>query len=987
MRIFLFSVLILISSSNALADQLAFSFLDPVGDHTGVVDVIRMDFTFDNATGDYTVVVTASVSNPFLGDIRVNLALFNPDIGAMTLNPSFLQDDANDFNLQSSLTTLMFTGTSARLQSWAEGNRVATSHGPFGVPSDATFFSFFTTMFEAPFGTGGVDRIADGEVATITPAPQITTLSPGSITAGSPGFDLTVVGENFETNSVVQWDGAERSTTFNSSQQLRAKILASDVVNAGSAFVTVSGPGISNKSEIQVGNPLPLIDCFDPTAAITGSSDFTITIYGSSFVPQSVVQWDGSPRQTTFESSRELKAEISASDIAESRTASITVLSPDPGGGLSPTMDFPISSIDPNAPRITRLDPDMADAGGPAFILTVHGTGFVPASMVQFNGQNRFTTFVNATQLRADIPDTDIALGCSATVTVENPSAEANAPNEVFETVSNPGVFTIVNPFPVLVEMTPTSQEEGRPSFFLTVEGVGFVSASKVRWNGSDRATTFVNETELASTMLMEDIAEGGTGSVSVANPGPGGGISVSRTFTIRDATPSATTLYYPRLVSTDGIATGTDNSQTTGIAVANLGDGAATLTMTALDKDGNQITGPDITNPASIAMPALEQLPIVESQVFGEGMRPRKPDGWLKVESTGAEVIGFFLSFNDSLTTLDGADVTSNTLTSFVLPEIEDEGFTEIHVANPGPGPASVSLEIRQADGTPRTAAVLRNVNANGTIAELFEDLFPGITPDGSDYLMGTSDRGVVAFEFLGKPSIYVEGLNGQDTAGGGTTLYSPQYVVGGPNWRTTLSVVNLDGQAGTVTFEFIGDGGMQIGMTRMLAIAANGKIQVTDQTFFLDAGDTLTQGYVKITSDGPRLTGGVVFGDPGRRIFSSALPLVSTLQDAVIFGQVASNETFFTGLALLNPNDMAVMARIEVFDRNGDLVISKVETIAAGRRLSLLLTQYFPELDGVDISSGYIKVTIDKGVASFALFGARDLSVLSAVPPQLVP
>ena len=108
-----------------------------------------------------------------------------------------------------------------------------------------------------------------------------------------------------------------------------------------------------------------------------------------------------------------------------------------------------------------------------------------------------------------------------------------------------------------------------------------------------------------------------------------------------------------------------------------------------------------------------------------------------------------------------------------------------------------------------------------------------------------------------------------------------------------------------------------------------------------------------------------------------------MSTLQDAVIFGQVASNETFFTGLALLNPNDMAVMAMIEVFDRNGDLVISKVETIAAGRRLSQVLTQYFPALDGVDISSGYIKVTIDKGVASFALFGARDLSVLSAVPP----
>ena len=197
---------------------------------------------------------------------------------------------------------------------------------------------------------------------------------------------------------------------------------------------------------------------------------------------------------------------------------------------------------------------------------------------------------------------------------------------------------------------------------------------------------------------------------------------------------------------------------------------------------------------------------------------------------------------------------MTSNTLTSFVLPEIEDEGFTEIHAANPGADAANITFELYRSDGMP-TGSVMRNVGPDGTVTELLSEMF-GVMPVGSDYIRASSDQPVVAFEFLGKTGIYVEGLNGQDTAAGGTTLYSPQYVVGGPNWRTTLSVVNLDDQAGTVTFEFIGDGGMQIGMTRMLAIAANGKIQVTDQTFFLDAGDTLTQGYVRITSDGPRLT-----------------------------------------------------------------------------------------------------------------------------------
>jgi len=51
------------------------------------------------------------------------------------------------------------------------------------------------------------------------------------------------------------------------------------------------------------------------------------------------------------------------------------------------------------------------------------------------------------------------------------------------------------------------------------------------------------------------------------------------------------------------------------------------------------------------------------------------------------------------------------------------------------------------------------------------------------------------------------------------------------------------------------------------------------------------------------------------------------------------------------------------------------------------MALSQYFPDLEGQDIASGYIRVTADKGVASFALFGTRTLSVLSAIPPQVVP
>ena len=140
-----------------------------------------------------------------------------------------------------------------------------------------------------------------------------------------------------------------------------------------------------------------------------------------------------------------------------------------------------------------------------------------------------------------------------------------------------------------------------------------------------------------------------------------------------------------------------------------------------------------------------------------------------------------------------------------------------------------------------------------------------------------------------------------------GATTVYSVQYVVGGPDWQSMLSVINLDSTPGSVSLRFISNEGTQIGTVRVLPIAARGKIRITDQRFFIDAGDTLRQGYVEITSSGVRLAGSVVFGDPGRNNFSSALPLASSFQSRMALGQIASNNIYFTGISILNPNDAA--------------------------------------------------------------------------------
>jgi VCBS repeat protein/IPT/TIG domain-containing protein len=79
-----------------------------------------------------------------------------------------------------------------------------------------------------------------------------------------------------------------------------------------------------------------------PASVAPGGSGFTLTVNGTGFVSGSTVNWNGSPRTTTFISSSQVTAAILSSDIATATTASVTVVSPAPGGGRSNVVFLPV---------------------------------------------------------------------------------------------------------------------------------------------------------------------------------------------------------------------------------------------------------------------------------------------------------------------------------------------------------------------------------------------------------------------------------------------------------------------------------------------------------------------------------------------------------------------------------------------------------------------------------------------------------------------
>jgi hypothetical protein len=131
-----------------------------------------------------------------------------------------------------------------------------TSTDNFAVlPSDYTFTATdagvhtFSATFQSSgtqtiTGTDTIDSTITGSL-TITvsnPVPMATGLMPISAPEGSADLSITVIGSGFSATSVVEWNGTALATSFSDNSHLHATVPAADLVEEGSANVTVFNP-------------------------------------------------------------------------------------------------------------------------------------------------------------------------------------------------------------------------------------------------------------------------------------------------------------------------------------------------------------------------------------------------------------------------------------------------------------------------------------------------------------------------------------------------------------------------------------------------------------------------------------------------------------------------------------------------------------------------------------------------------------------------
>ena len=436
---------------------------------------------------------------------------------------------------------------------------------------------------------------AAASTAIAAPKPKITSPTTSSGTIGVPySYQITA------DQAITTWNAAPlpAGLTVNTATGL----ISGTPTVVGVFSVTLSatngnGTG-TGPLTLTIGNPVPTTSSINPSSCLAGSPQFTLTVNGTNFVATSSVRWNGTTLATTFISSTQLTATVTAALIATSGTASITVVNPTPGGGTSNAQTFTIVATPVVTSPLTACgtvgvafsytitasnNPTSFSASPLPAGLTINtSTGVISGTPTAAGTTNVTITATNGPCNTASatlvitigaVPTTSsLSPTFSYTITASNNPTSFTASSlpagltvntstgvisgtptqarttNVTITASNGAgpcntatatLVITIGTTPTISSLSPTCTAAGGPQFTLTVNGNNFVSGTTVNWNGSPLVTTFVSSTRLTAIVPASLIATPGTASVTV---GGCGGTSGGATFTI-SATPTISSI------------------------------------------------------------------------------------------------------------------------------------------------------------------------------------------------------------------------------------------------------------------------------------------------------------------------------------------------------------------------------------------------------------------------------------------------------------
>jgi 6-phosphogluconolactonase len=393
--------------------------VDPTGKFLYIADPLSGDssdyisgFTINSASG----ALTAIPGLPFAVAIYMHL-------GGVAVDPTgkFLYIS----NLSSGIVSAYTINASSGALTAVPGSPFESAGGSVAVAMHPTGKFLYVTSVPYNFsgGPGGVSAF------TINAGSGALTVVPGSPFSTGPQPESVVV---HPTGKFVYVSNESQCATC------PPGTISAYSVNASSgALTTIPGSPFPDAGLGPFGTAVDPAGKFLYVSNALGGSVSTYAINAGSgaltAVPGSPFAGGGQPQGVAVDPfgkflyvANPFSSTISAYTINPTSGA----LTPTPGSpfaaGKGPVAIAIRSQLIAPSLAITAIAPNSATAGGPAFTLTVTGTGFVSSGAVQWNGSPLATTFTSATQVSAAVPASLIAAAGSASITVSNPGGMAS---------------------------------------------------------------------------------------------------------------------------------------------------------------------------------------------------------------------------------------------------------------------------------------------------------------------------------------------------------------------------------------------------------------------------------------------------------------------------------------------------------------------------------------------------------------------------------
>jgi hypothetical protein len=386
-------------------------------------------------------------------------------------------------------------------------------------------------------------------------------------------------------------------------------------------------------------------------------------------------------------------------------------------------------------------------------------------------------------------------------------------------------------------------------------------------------------------------------------------------------------------------------------------------------------------------------QRALLGNELFGKGLG--SVHGWVDVASSNSELRGFFLSGDRALTFLDGADASSQPARQLIFTDVADgvvnlrgrTAITEVTLINPNSSAASARLDLYDGEGNLVRSTSLM-LPPRGRVARLVGELF-SVPLSYRGHIIASSDPAIYGFEWI-QIGNAAKALNAQRLVSdpAPALLFAP-HRASGSGFITELNIINVNDAPATVTLTDYSDEGAVLGAPFAQVVPAHASLHPRWPLVFPDTG--IRTGYEKIESDSGGIYGNVTFlnlaldaGPPEARAFATSLPLIAQGGKDLILSHVAqgTDAGFWTGIGILNPTNEAIDVRLEIYNERHQKIGETLLPIAARQKLARLIEEFVPTV--VNQSGGYVRITSDRPVIAFELFGNYGMDFMAAVPAQ---